>query len=65
MHEHGNWKPVSGAAEPGASVIETAVRELGEEVNVEVGPGGDLITTLLQFQIASCRLTLLATPRAI
>ena len=56
---------MSGAAEPGASVIETAVRELGEEVNVEVGPGGDLITTLLQFQIASCRLTLLATPRAI
>ena len=28
---------VSGAAEPGSSVVDTAVRELGEEVNVEVG----------------------------
>ena len=28
---------VSGAAEPGSSVVDTAVRELSEEVNVEVG----------------------------
>jgi 8-oxo-dGTP pyrophosphatase MutT (NUDIX family) len=27
---------VSGAAEPGASVVDTAIRELAEEVNVEV-----------------------------
>ncbi len=40
VHEYGHWKPPGGAVEPGKSFLETAVRELKEEVDVEVDLDG-------------------------
>ena len=36
VHEYGHWKPPGGAVEPGKSFLETAIRELKEEVDVDV-----------------------------
>jgi 8-oxo-dGTP pyrophosphatase MutT (NUDIX family) len=40
VHEYGHWKPPGGAVEPGDSFLETAIRELKEEVDVEVDLDG-------------------------
>ncbi len=40
VHEYGHWKLPGGAVEPGDSFLETAIRELKEEVDVEVDLDG-------------------------